>query len=103
MPNQLNYPERLVSTHSQRPDRLSKLDLDLMQVTTKQILFGVTARDVVETWIYHGDGTIAGHLNIFPTDPDLSLVTFIDQGGAQELSNVNMVAALNRMNIQPGT
>ena len=53
MPNQLNYPDPLRSTFNQRPDRLAKIDLELMQVGQKQVLFGITERDVVETWVYN--------------------------------------------------
>lgn len=102
MPNQLNFPDKLISTHFQRPERLSKLDLNIMQVGTKQVLFGTTGNDIVEIWIYNGDGTISGHMNLAPTDTALSLTTYIDQPGPQELLNLDMVDILNRMAIQPG-
>ena len=123
MPNQLNYPDPLRGTFYQRPDRFSQADLELMQVGQQQVLFGITERDVVETWVYNPDGTIAGHVNFFPADTALSLVTLIDQTGPYELLNVDLVArtapsdqltgpyellnvdlvaAMQRMAIQPG-
>lgn len=102
MPNQLNYPDPLRGTFYQRPDRFSQADLELMQVGQKQVLFGITERDVVETWVYNPDGTIAGHVNFFPADPALSLVTLVDQTGPYELLNVDLVAAMQQMAIQPG-
>lgn len=68
----------------------------------KQVLFGITERDVVETWVYNSDGTIAGHLNLFPADTALSLATLVDQTGPYELLNVDLVDAMQRMEIQPG-
>ena len=102
MPNQINYPDKLNGTYFQRPDRLTHTDIDVIRIGEKQVLFGVSARDIVEIWVYDANGAIVGHTNVDPTDPGLSLVTLIDQTGPQEVLNIDFEEVVNRMDIAPG-
>jgi hypothetical protein len=102
MANQFNYPEPLNGTQYQRPSRLTKDDLEIMQIGEKQVVFGTNDRDVVEIWVYNADGTFAGHLNLRPTSPTLSLTTLVGQDGAHELLNVNVTDVINALNLDPG-
>lgn len=102
MPNQLNYPERLVSTVSQRPSRISNRDVDLMRHAQKAILFGTSDRDVVELWVYYPDGSIANHVSISPTDTALAATTIVDQDGTHEVLNLDMSQIQRTLGLDPG-
>lgn len=102
MPNQINYPEKLSSTRFQRPSRIEKADVNLLNSGEQQILFGTSDKDIVEIWVYNPDGTFAGHAIILPSDTALSLTTLIDQSGPQELLNVDLRDVSNRMSLAPG-
>jgi hypothetical protein len=102
MPNSLNYGTPLENTLHQRPDRLQPADLKLIQFNKQQVLFGTTARDVVELWIYNPDGSFAGHVNLGPTDSALHQATLIDQSGPYEILNIDFRDVGNRLDIQPG-
>jgi len=103
MPNQLNYPDTIPNPYiAVRPERLSAADRRLTQVGTKQVVFGTTERDHAELWVYDSNGSIAGHINLFATDPSLSLTTVIDNTGAYELLNIDMGNAAKLMTIESG-
>jgi hypothetical protein len=103
MPNQLNFSDPIPSPYvAERPERLSKIDRNLSQVGNKQIVFGTTERDHAELWIYDSNGSIAGHVNLFPTDDALSLTTLVDNTGAYEMLNIDMGKAVRLMSIESG-
>jgi hypothetical protein len=103
MPNQLNFPDPIPTPYiAERPERLSTVDRNISQVGTKQVVFGTTERDHAELWIYDSNGSIAGHINLFPTDDALSLTTLVDNTGAYEMLNIDMGKAVRLMSIESG-
>jgi hypothetical protein len=102
MANQLNYPEPLPNTSLQRPNRVRNIDLELIESSNKQILFGTNDRDSVEVWIYNPDGSKAGHLLLHPNDTALSLTTLVDNTGPFELMNIDLQAVIDRLQLDPG-
>lgn len=102
MPNQLNYPDPIITTANQRPERISSVDLKLIRNTQKQILFGTNVNDKVELWVYNADGTFAGHLNVAANDASLSSTTIVDTDGAHELLNIDLNAIAGTIALDPG-
>ena len=102
MANQLNFPDELQNVSTQRPSRVSARDLGLIKHEKKQILFGTSTRDKVELWLYNPDNTFAGHTVLLPTDPIVTLTTYVDQSGPYEVLNLDMTALSLRMGINPG-
>jgi hypothetical protein len=102
MPNQANFPDPLNGTLFQRPDRIAKKDIVLLNPDYQQILFGTTANDVVELYIYNPDGSFAGTYIIPVNDTALTLTTLVDNTGTYELLNVDMHEMANRIGVGPG-
>jgi hypothetical protein len=103
MPNQVNYPDPIPVPYIEyRPERLSEEDRNLVQSGIKQILFGTTARDYAELWVYDSNGGIAGHVNLDATNPTLNLATVISNTGAYELLDINMGEAVRTMLVESG-
>jgi hypothetical protein len=102
MANQLNFPSELQNVSTQRPPRVDVRDLRLIENQQKQILFGTSTRDKVELWLYNPDNTFAGHTVLSPSDPIVTLTTYVDQSGPSEVLNLDLTALSLRMGINPG-
>lgn len=117
MPNQRNFPERLINNQEQRPLRLTEKDKQLIQQTQrdgtpaeKEVVFGQTNRDVVEVYVYDDLDRIVNHTTLRLSDPALRLLTFtpdaaqigVGQNNTPDNLQVDLVSVLNRMAIPPG-
>lgn len=70
--NQINYVEPITSLVEYRPERPSRMDINLASLGTTYGVFGTRTTDHLEMWVYNYDGSFAGHLNIPPTDVAIS-------------------------------
>lgn len=102
MPNQINYPDTLISTNQVRPSRISSNDLSIIKTGETPVIFGETLRDNVELYVYNDTGVVVGHINIGPTDPLISLTKRVDDISAVDYVNLDMVGAFKKAKIQPG-
>lgn len=103
MPNQINYPDPIpVPYIKYRPERLSEEDRNLVQDGIRQVLFGSSAKDYAELWIYDSNGGISGHINLNVTHASMSLSTDITNTGAYELLNLDMGDAVRLMVVESG-
>jgi hypothetical protein len=102
MANQLNFPDPITSTVDQRPNRVARIDLNLMRKRNRQVLFGTTVNDKVELWIYQPTGELAAHTNLGPSDEALSLSTVVDNSETVELLNIDLKDVGNRLDLEPG-
>lgn len=103
MPNQLNFPDQLPDKLVlERPSRLASVDTKRFQTGIKQVVFGITERDVVEIWVYFPDGRIAGHITLPVHDPAIKLATAMDNTGAYEFLNIDFGDVVRRLGIEQG-
>lgn len=102
MPNQLNYRTILGTSVPLRPQRITAEDAQNIIVGQQQILFGTTSKDVLEMWVYNPDDTFAGHINVFPSDPALSLKTVLDESGTYQMLNVDLIELFDRLTLPAG-
>lgn len=102
MPNQLNFPELITTVSYQRPSRIDNVDLEYIQDSESQVIFGTTRNDTVEVWAYNPDGSIVGGVTIGVDDPALELNTIVDTSGTREVLNVDFKSIAYRMGLSPG-
>jgi hypothetical protein len=84
MANSKNFPNPIVNVPNSRPRRLSQQDLALVRRTDvgdlpqeKEVVFGQTARDIIEVYAYDELNNIVGHINIRPENDALRLIAFV--------------------------
>lgn len=103
MPNQLNFPDQLPQKLIiERPSRLARVDTKQFQTGVKQVVFGITERDVVELWAYFPDGRLAGHVTLPVYDQAIRLSTAMDNTGAYEFLNIDFGEVVRRMSLEQG-
>lgn len=103
MPNQLNFPDQLPQKLIiERPSRLARVDTKQFQTGVKQVVFGITERDVVELWTYFPDGRLAGHVTLPVYDTAIRLSTAMDNTGAYEFLNIDFGEVVRRMSLEQG-
>jgi hypothetical protein len=103
VPNQLNFPDQLPQKLIiERPSRLARVDTKQFQTGVKQVVFGITERDVVELWAYFPDGRLAGHVTLPVYDTAIRLSTAMDNTGAYEFLNIDFGEVVRRMSLEQG-
>jgi hypothetical protein len=116
MPNQQNFPDKLVSFQDQRPLRVSQKDLTLVQQEDagvpreKNVVFGTTLKDNIEIYVYDELNQVVAHTNLRPDDPAVRLLTFAPnetligrgQDSTPDNLQIDLVTVLGRFGLLPG-
>ncbi len=120
MAHERNFPDGILDVPNFRPRRVSEQDRTLIQDQTSpgvprelDVVFGQTARDVVEIYIVDELGNNIAHVNLRPDDSALRLVAFTDdpantvgigQDRTPDVLQIDLVTVLKRLGpINPDT
>lgn len=102
MANQANFSDKIQILINYRPDRPSKIDIDLTSNGKLTYNFGENPNDYLEIWIYNFNGSFAGHLNVKYGDKAIIPSILNQQGQGFFYVNIDMDDLMNRMGISPG-
>ena len=117
MPNQQNFPDRLIDVPNYRPRRVSEQDTELIgkydedyeKIEELNVVFGQTNRDHVEVFVYDELNDIVGKETVFADDEALRLIAFhpdqqvgVGQDSTPDVLQINLAEVLLRMELPPG-